>query len=320
MTGTAGTPGSVGALGEFGLVAAVSARLAQGPQVLLGPGDDAAVVATPDGRVVATTDVLVEDRHFRRSWSSAHDVGRKAAARNLADVAAMGGRASALLVALVAPPELPVQWVLELADGLREEAAEVGASVAGGDTARGDSILVAVTALGDLQGRAPVTRAGARPGDVVAVCGRLGWAEAGFAVLGRGFRSPRVLVDAHRCPQVPYAAGPEAAALGATAMVDVSDGLVQDLGHVAVASGVAIDLKATAFEVAQPLRDVSAAVGADPLRWVLTGGDDHALAAAFPPGVALPEHWRPVGRVGTGEGVTVDGEPFGGAGGHEHFR
>lgn len=311
---------TVGQLGELGLIAALTARLPMGPQVVLGPGDDAAVVAAPSGHVVASTDVLVEDRHFRRGWSEPYDVGRKAAAQNLADVVAMGAQPTALLVALVAPPDLPTEWVLRLADGLRDECSVVDAVVVGGDVSGGGAVVVSGTALGDLDGRAPVTRAGARPGDVVAVAGRLGWAEAGLAVLARGFRSPRVLVDAHRRPEVPYDAGPEAADLGATAMVDVSDGLLQDLGHLAAASGVAIDLDPAAFDVAQPLRDVSAALGADPLRWVLTGGDDHALAATFPAGVALPARWRVVGTVGSGEGVTVGGAAYEGPAGHQHFR
>jgi len=320
---------AISAVGEFGLIEAVTARYPQGPAVLLGPGDDAAVIACPDGRVVATTDFMIEGRHFRRAWSEPYDIGRKAAARNLVDVAAMGGRASALLVALAAPAELDMAWVLALADGLRDECQLVGASVVGGDTSAADGIVVAVTALGDLAGRAPVTRSGAQVGDVVAVCGRLGWAAAGLAVLGRGFRSPRVVVDAHRRPQPPYDAGPEAARLGARAMVDVSDGLVADLGHVARASSVRIDLDRDAFELAQPLLDVGAAVGADPLSFVLTGGDDHALAACFPADVELPEHWRVVGAV-RGEAsdspeesamslVTVCGSPVEGPGGHRHF-
>jgi len=322
---TAGSaPGTVAAAGEFGLVAAVLARLPQGAGVLLGPGDDAAVVAAGDGRVVATTDLLVERRHFRRDWSSALDVGHKAAAQNLADIAAMGAVPTALLVGLAAPPDLPLAWALELTDGLREECDLVGASVVGGDVTRGDLVVVAVTALGTLAGREPVRRSGARVGDVVAVTGRLGWAEAGFAVLTRGFRSPRLLVGAHRRPEPPYAAGPEAADLGATSLVDVSDGLVADLGHVAAASGVGIDLVSAAFEVADTLRDAGSALGVNPLRWVLAGGDDHALAATFPADAALPSHWRVVGRVVSpvhdgGDSVTVDGAAWEGAGGHAHF-
>ena len=319
--------------GEFALVEALLARLPSGPDVLLGPGDDAAVVAAPDGRVVATTDVLVEGVHFRRDWSQALDVGHKAAAQNLADVAAMGARPTALLVGLAAPSHLETRWALELADGLAAEAARAGAAVVGGDVVQGAEVVVAVTALGSLDGRAPVTRAGARPGDLVAVCGRLGWSAGGLAVLSRGFRSPRVLVAAHRRPEPVYDAGPAAAVAGATAMVDVSDGLLADLSHLAVASGVSVHLDVSALEAAPPLRDAAAALGRDPLEWVLTGGEDHALAATFPAGAALPDGWAVVGVVATGPGpvradgsqpprVTVaglEGGAYEGPGGYRHY-
>lgn len=320
--------GSVGSTGEFALIDALTARFRQGAAILLGPGDDAAVVAAPDGRTVVSCDLLVEGVHFRRDWSSAYDVGRKAAAQNLADIAAMGAAPAALVVGLAVPPELPEQWVLDLADGLRDEAERTGASVAGGDIARSAAILVAVTALGSLHGRAPLCRSGARAGDVVAVAGRLGWSAAGLAVLRRGFRSPRVLVEAHRRPEPPYDAGVQAAQLGATALVDVSDGLVQDLGHVARASRVRIDLDASALEVPAAMRDTAAALGTDPLEWLLTGGEDHAMAATFPAGVALPDAWTRVGRVLAAHGndddplasavVTVDGQPWPGSG-YDHF-
>lgn len=312
-------PDSVADLGEFGLIEAVTARFPQTEQVLLGPGDDAAVVAAPDGRTVVSTDVLVEGVHFRRDWSSAHDVGRKAAAQNFADIAAMGARPTALTVGLVAPPDLPASWVLELADGLREECELVGAAVVGGDVTRGDAVVLGVTALGDLEGRPPVTRRGARPGDVLAVCGRLGWSEAGYRVLSRGFRSPRVLVEAHRRPEVPYAAGPEAAALGATAMCDVSDGLLADLGHLAAASNVLIDVDPGTLEIPAQISEIAGALGADPLSWVLTGGEDHALVATFPAEVELPERWLVIGTAREGAGVLVGGEPYEGSPGHTHF-
>ena len=311
--------GTVGDLGEVGLIEAVVARLGTTPAVLLGPGDDAAVVAAADGRVVVTTDVLVEGRHFKRDWSSAADVGVRAAAANLADVAAMGAVPTALVVGLALPVDLPAQWVLELADGLSEEAARAGAAVAGGDLVRADQVTIAVTALGSLEGRDPVTRAGARPGDLVAVAGRLGWAAAGFAILSRGFRSPRVLADAHRRPVPPYDEGPRAAGLGATAMVDVSDGLVADLRHLATASGVSIRLQSEAFHVPQEFQDTARALNADPLQWLLAGGEDHALAATFPPDVDLPMAWSVVGRVGEGEDVLVDGAAWPGPGGWRSF-
>ena len=293
--------------------------MATAESTLIGPGDDAAVVATTDGRVVATTDMLVENRHFRRDWSTANDIGHKAAARNFSDVAAMGAVPTALLVGFAAPGTLEVDWVDGLIAGMREECGEVGAAIVGGDVTAADSVTLGITALGDLQGRAPVTLGGARVGDVVAVCGRLGWAAAGFAVLGRGFRSPVSVVNAHRRPQPPYAEGPRAADLGATAMTDISDGLVADIGHIADASGVRIDIRAAAVDIPAKLREVGAALNVDPLVWALTGGDDYALAATFPNGTVLPDTWRVIGLCAAGEGVRVDGRRWP-TGGHEHFR
>jgi thiamine-monophosphate kinase len=311
-------------VGEFGLVERLLALFPAGERVLLGPGDDAAVVAVPDGRVVVSTDLLVEGRHFRRGWSTALDVGHKAAAQNLSDVNAMGGTGSALTVGLAAPPDLPVAWALDLARGMAEECAAVDARVVGGDLTAADQVVVAVTVLGTVDG-APVLRSGASPGDVVAVAGRLGWAAAGLAVLGRGFGSPRAVVDAHRRPRPPYDAGPAARAAGATAMVDVSDGLVADLGHVARASGVQVDLDSAALAPDEPVQAVGAALGVDPTGFVLTGGEDHALAATFPPSAGLPGGWRAVGRVVPLPGpdaapVTVAGAAYEGPGGHAHFR
>lgn len=314
-----GVDPTVGELGEFALIGAVTGRLSAGPAVLLGTGDDAAVVAAADARVVASTDLLVDGRHFRRAWSEPEDVGHRAAAASLADIAAMGAVPTALLVGLALPVDLPSGWVTALTDGFEQECSRVGASVVGGDVVRSETLVLAVTALGSLEGRDPVTRAGARPGDLVAVAGRLGWAAAGLAVLSRGFRSPRVLVQAHRRPAPPYDEGPRAALLGATSMTDVSDGLVADLGHVAAASGVAVHLSSDAFHVPQEFLDTARALNADPVTWLLTGGEDHALVATFPPDVDLPMAWSVVGRVAEGEGVLVDGTPYAGPGGWQAF-
>jgi thiamine-monophosphate kinase len=342
---------TLAALGEFGLIAELSAWLPPGPsssRPLVGIGDDAAVLAAPDGRVVASTDFLLEGRHFRRDWSGPADVGRKAAARSLIDVAAMGAVPTGLLVALAAPGDLPVSWARGLAEGLAAECARVGASVVGGDTARASSVLLAVTGLGDLQGRTPVLRSGAAPGDVVAVAGPLGRAAAGLALLSAGLLDDPLAAE-HRRPHPPYDAGPEAADLGATAMIDISDGLLADLGHIADASGVLIDVSAAALAPGDVLlaaarrhdlffdrTDRGSSPGhADALAWVLTGGEDHALAATFPPAVAplpaktlpaktlpaktLPPRWSVIGRVLAGRGVLVDGRPWAGPAGWDHF-
>ena len=347
------------------------------PGTIVGIGDDAAVLAAPDGRVVATTDFLLEGRHFRRDWAGPTDIGHRAAVRSLADVAAMGAAATALLVAFAAPPELPASWALEVAGGLAAEAARAGASVAGGDTARFSSVLLAVTALGDLQGREPVTRSGARPGDVLATAGPLGRSAAGLALLQAGWAAPpdpgseppqgtapepgtapgtesgtepgaapgtkpasesgprsgqpglAHLVAAHLRPAPSYDAGPEASVLGATAMIDISDGLLADLGHIAHASGVAIDVDPGALAGAPigltQLAAAAAATGSNApgeqaLSWALTGGEDHSLVGTFPPGVVLPARWTVIGVVRDGRGVLVGGQPHPGAPGWDHFR
>ncbi len=301
--------GTIGELGEFGLIDRLTRRLPQGPAVRLGPGDDAAVVAAPDGRVVATTDLLVQGRHFRLDWSGPYDIGRKAAAQNLADVVAMGARPTALLVGFAAPPDTGADWAEALYDGLADECRAAGASVAGGDVVSAPRITLAITALGDLGGAAPLTRSGARPGDAVAVRGRLGYASAGLALLTEGRDGPAELIAAHRRPEPPYEAGDEARAHGATALLDVSDGLVQDLGHIADAGGVRIEIDSAAVPVPEIL-------GPDGLRHAHTGGEDHAFAATFPG--AVPASWSRIGTVAAGSGVRVDGrEPPPGA--WDHF-
>jgi thiamine-monophosphate kinase len=292
--------------------------------------------------VVATTDLLVEGRHFRREWSSAFDIGCKAAAQNLADVAAMGASPTALLAGLAAPGDLAVSWAQDLVRGLGEEAGRAGAAVVGGDVSSADSVVLAITALGDLAGRDPVTRAGARAGDRLAVAGQLGHSAAGLSLLQAGLADPaeaarRVgetggmtsdlagllkLVTSHRRPQPAYDAGPEAADLGATSMIDISDGLIADLGHVADASGVLIDVETARLPDDAGLRLAGALLGTDPLTWVLAGGEDHALAATFPQKAILPGRWLVIGAVVSGEGVTVDSAPAGsqaGSGGWRHF-
>ncbi len=309
-------------VGEFGLIAALTDRFSQGAHVFVGPGDDAALLRTPKGHVVVSTDLLVEGRHFRREWADARAIGRKAAAANLSDINAMGGTAHSLTVGLGAPRDLPVAWLLQLAEGIAEEAALVGASIVGGDLTTAHEVVIAVTALGTCE-VAPVLRSGAQPGDVVALAGRQGWAAAGLAVLARGFRSPRALVEAYQRPEPPYAAGLAGARAGATAMIDVSDGLLADLGHIAAGSGVAIDVEREAFVLADPMRAVGSALGVDPMQFILGGGDDHAIAATFPSGSALPDGFVRIGSVAepgeAGTTVTVDGADYDGPTGWAHF-
>ncbi|MCC2309907.1 thiamine-phosphate kinase [Cellulomonas chengniuliangii] len=292
---------TVADLSEDAILARIFPHLPQGPGTVVPPGDDAAVVRAQDGRVVVSTDVLVEGQHFRREWSSGADVGWRAAAQNLADIAAMGARPTALVVALVAPADLPASWVEGLARGLAGACGPHGAGVVGGDLSGGPVVVVSVTVLGDLEGRVPVLRSGARPGDVVAHAGVRGRSAAGLALLGAGLPDlDPTLVAAYLRPDPPIAAGAAAAASGATAMLDVSDGLLRDAGRIAAASGSRIDLDPVDVAFGEDLARVSAAaraVGADPRAWVLTGGEDHGLLATFPARTPLPAPFRVVGRV-----------------------
>jgi thiamine-monophosphate kinase len=318
---------TVEGVGELATLARILPRLPHGDDTLVGPGDDAAVVAAPDARFVVTTDLMVHGPDFRRAWSTSHDLGWKAAASNLSDVAAMGARPTALVVALAVPGDTPVTELEAFADGLREGCAVMapGAGVVGGDLSVSPTFTVAVTAFGDLEGRQPVRRDGARPGDVVAVSGALGRSARGLDLLFRlgvdhegtpdapaatALRDRDADVGWHLAPTPPVADGRSAALAGATAMLDLSDGLALDAGRVARASGVVVELSA-------------AALGDDP-RLALSGGEDHSLFATFPPDVALPGGFRAVGTVrdtaGGAPRVTVDGSEIDGAGGWDPYR
>lgn len=321
--GTDRTAETLASAGEFGVIGQITRDLVMAPQVSVGPGDDGAVFLV-NGSAVTSTDMLVEGVHFRTDWSSAEEIGRKAVAVNVADLEAMGATPVAMVIGLGAPGSLPSRWVREFSTGVRMEADRAGVCLVGGDTTGARDITICVTVIGQTDGHAPVLRSGARSGQVVAVRGRLGWAAAGLAVLERGFRSPRAAVDSQRVPQVPYGAGRQAALAGATAMLDVSDGLLADLGHVAQASGVVIDLDSARFEVDEPVRAVAAATGKDAMGFVLGGGEDHALAACFEIG-SVPEGWQVLGRVREPEvdeepTVLVDGRHWEGSAGWDHYH
>jgi thiamine-monophosphate kinase len=314
------TADTLGGIGEGATLARIFPRLPSASAALVGPGDDSALLEAPDGRFVVTTDMLVHGPDFRLAWSSAHDLGWKAAASNLADVAAMGAVPTGLVVAVAAPAETPVTFLEEFADGLRDGCAAMapGCGVVGGDLSVSATLTIAVTAFGDLEGRAPVLRSGARVGDVVAVSGVLGAAAAGLRLLfaegvvggepdadaAASLRLARPEVLAQLAPTPPIADGRLAALAGATAMLDLSDGLALDARRLAMASGVALDLALSA-------------VGS---REALTGGEDHSLLATFPAETMLPGGFRVIGRVVSGAGVLVDGAAFDERGGWDPYE
>jgi thiamine-monophosphate kinase len=306
-------------LGEFAVIDRLVHGRTHTATVLVGPGDDAAVVVAGDGRTVVSTDMLVEGRHFRLDWSTPRDVGRKAIAQNAADIEAMGATTTAFVVAFGAPGDTRSADATALSDGMWEEARTFGAGIVGGDLVAAPQWVISVTALGDLGGRAPVLLGGARPGDAVAIIGDLGLSAAGYALWLNEVRAFPDLRQRHLVPSVPYGQGCAAADAGATAMTDVSDGLLADLGHVATASGVGVNLERQAL--ADDHRAVTAAataMGRDAWDWVLGGGEDHALVASFPG--TIPPGWRRIGVVVDGPArVLVDGEEPAGVTGWQSF-
>lgn len=303
---------TVGQLTEGQLLARIFPKLRVSDSALLGPGDDAAVVTAPDGRVVISVDTLVQDQDFRLLWnngysSSGFEVGWKAAAQNLSDINAMGAVATAMVVSLTLPEQTPVCWSVGLAEGMSEAISALGAercAVVGGDLSGGREIAVTVTVLGDLAGAAPVLRSGAKPGDQLAFAGQLGLAAAGWALLESelplGSLGPeqRDLIEAFHHPRPPLTAGPLAAACGATAMLDISDGLIRDAGRLAEASGVQIDLDPVALAgYVAALEPTAALLGESALAWVLGGGEDHGLLSTFDGDAQLPSGFAAIGSV-----------------------
>ncbi len=294
---------------EQELLDTVLPRFANSDDVLIGPGDDTALLQVRSGAVLATTDTMVLGRDWLDEWSDGADVGHKLVVQNVADIAAMGGRCTGLLVTLVADERTRLQWVADFTTGVADAAREAGTVVVGGDlsSAPTGTRVVSITAFGELDGVAAVLRSGARPGDVVAVHGTLGQAAAGLLLLQRGQPGTDTdLVLAQRRPSSAYEQGPIAARAGATSMLDISDGLLRDGGRIARASGVRLDLDLAAL--AGDIQALTGAVGAaDAETCVLAGGEEHSLLATFPSG-AVPPGWRVIGTVAAGSGITVGGE------------
>lgn len=330
---------TVGNLGENGLLSRIIPRL-QGAEPMLGPGDDAALIAAPGGSFVFTVDTLVENQDFRLEWpsgfeSSGFDVGWKSAAQNLSDINAMGAYATAAVISLTLPPQTPVTWVEDLAEGFSAAVRELGAThcaIAGGDLGRGSELSITAALTGALSVDKPVLRSGARPGDVLAVHGVLGVAAAGLALLDSPLHcaewsaDQQALVRGQRRPNPPLFAGPQAAQAGASAMMDISDGLFKDAQRLAVASSVEIEIRQECLvdDLAR-LSPAAHPLGVSALAWVVSGGEDHGLLATFPPHIPLPDGFRKIGSVRartvelTNNLVSLDGSALEESAGFDHF-
>lgn len=311
---------SLGEISEAEILARVFPRLPSSANELLGPGDDAAVISAPDGRYVVTTDMMVEGPDFRLDWSTPFEIGFKAAAINLADVAAMGARPTALVVALGAPSSTPVAVLEHIADGLRAACEQLapGCGVVGGDLSSAPALVLSIAAHGDLAGHDPITRSGAQPGDVVAVAGELGLAGLGLDLFFEHGSAAREMapnaVSAQCAPRPPIELGTRAAVAGAHSAMDVSDGLALDASRLARASNVQIDFSCAELTTfVAPLRAaLGTAVKTDSelFDYLLYSGESHAILASFAPD-AVPTGFTSIGLVATPEGeavVTLDGE------------
>ncbi len=311
-------------LGEFGLIEKLRERLSAtdadgvvAKDIVVGIGDDAAVTRTRSGAtIVSTTDALVEGVHFRLDWSSAADVGFKAASVNVSDLAAMGAEPRWLLVALCAPPDLSDDVVEGIYDGLTEAGALYRTHVIGGDIVRARELVIAVTAIGELDGE-PMRRSSARSGDMLAVTGPLGRAAAGVNLLLS--QDPKRVVpehamaciDAHRRPVARVGEGRRLAAAGIRTAIDVSDGLASDAKRLAEASGVAVEIEAARLPVAIQAQSVGEDRGWDVRQMVLGGGEDLELLVAAPAALARQLGLLAIGRITDGAGVWLvetDGE------------
>ena len=324
----------ISAFDEGELIAEFADLLPIGERTILGIGDDCAQVAAPEGSFIVTTDLIVEDEHFHRAWSSPEQIGARVAAQNLADIAAMGGRCSALVVGIALRADTELEWMLGLVRGIGDRARAAGAGVVGGDLSKGPLTILTITAMGWCEGD-PVRRDTAQAGDVLAFAGRAGLSNAGLDLLLGGHVDPAlrdtsglgILGDAlevYRAPLPPLESGPAAAAAGAHAMMDLSDGIAKDAGRMARASRVVIELDRTALEAeAAPLAGLAEICGKDPLDWVLRGGEDHGMLAAFAPLTPLPAGFRPIGSVRAaveGEAPALLLEGYEVTGGWDHFR
>ena len=315
-------------LTEDELIAAIT-RLLSGsqPGVVVGVGDDAAVIEPGRGQQVLTTDLLIEGVHFERASISPRDLGAKAVTVNVSDIAAMGGSPRAALAGIGLAPDVEAAWVMELYGGMRDACAEYALSLVGGDTNRADLVVVSVTVVGEVSPGRAVTRSAARIGDAIVVTGALGAAAGGLALsraqpaaMTAALSSPwgRALLDALARPVARVGEGQTLAQSGAHAMMDLSDGLAKDLSRLCLASGVGARIELVGVPVAEPLRAGAASLGVDPLELALGGGEDYELVATLDPSDAeaarrvLDERFgvtlTTVGTIIEGEGLVAVGD------------
>lgn len=335
-TNLSNSSGTIKELGEQGILDAILPLL-DSQKASLGPGDDAGALRVRGGEVLVSVDTLVENQDFRLIWPSglehrAFDIGWKSIAQNVSDINAMGGYATGAVISLSLPEATSLEWIKDFAQGVAAGIKELGAeklTILGGDLGKSQEISVTTTVLGECD-NGKILRSGIKPGDRIAVAGRLGAAGAGLAVLENKCserswsRSVRRLVDAQCRPVPPLASGPRAAVAGASAMMDISDGLIRDAGRLAKASQVNLELDASVLKSFAGRLDAAAEItGINPMTWVLHGGEDFGVLASFPKDTEIPEEFTVIGiakpRNGRRAVVKVDGKVAKPESGFDHF-
>jgi thiamine-monophosphate kinase len=293
----------IGQLGEFDLIERLLAQLgARGAGLVLGPGDDtAAIVPAPGMLLLATCDCQVEGQHFRLGRGSPEQLGRRLAAANLSDIAAMGGQPKWSLISLCLPPDTEAQFLEQLYRGVAAEFTRFETHLIGGNVARNDRLILDMTLLGEINPDEMLTRSGAMPGDAVLVTGSLGASAAGRAVLDSGGAeapSEQALLAAHLVPEPRVAAGRSIASTHAAhAMIDVSDGFAQDLGHICKTSACGVAIEASAIPISPATLQAADRLHASALDWALSGGEDYELILTAP-SERVPELVRAVAQLG----------------------
>ena len=284
----------------------------------VGIGDDAAVLLGIKNKLVATTDMAVEDVHFNLNWSSPFQIGAKLTTANLADLFAMGATPKYLLVAAALPNEISENFVSELANGIRSVADQFNVAVVGGDLSRSAKVALTITAFGDLAGTA-ITRDGAKVGDQIYVSELPGLSAAGYAILSRGLDRPRYVVQAHLNPKL---IPPTQLIKVATALCDISDGISIDGSNIAKASKVNFSLDKELIRAANgfsDLAELATELNEDVFDWILNGGEDHFFLAAVNPENISGLSAIKIGEVVAGNGkVLLDGQEIKRAG-YQHF-
>ncbi len=280
--------------------------------VLIGIGDDGAVIAPSSSKSVLAADMAVEGVHFNRKWSTLREIGAKITAANLADIYAMGGEPKYLLVSAGLTADFGISEITELATGIAEEAALVGASVVGGDISRAEQLVISISVVGEVE--KPITRSGAKPGDSVIISGLPGKSAAGLVQLESGITESD-LISAHKKPVVNYQLAKKFQDVNS--MCDVSDGLLSELNHIASASGVGIELDSKLIAEIPGFKELEAATNEDIWELVLSGGEDHVFVATT--SSDIPEGAHLIGKVVSGTGVKVSGISKLPATGFRHF-